>query len=256
MEFNAEKDSIAITIPGFRMRHTADLGKNEIFILTLAIDEGGESNPKPSLFVNKLIIPKVKKWNWVNLGGHGRIVYGPANPGSFVYYTIMFIEGDEDVRNIGNTIDQVFSSEEAKGIINLLSTVNPTTQLVTFVLSSLVTLVGKIMKTNKDDIIFTTEGSFFRDVEPPYNIGDSFNTLNHHIECIVKVFPLVKQENLSPAALFKRNLAFSEKSPILADTNGGSLMEAAEESEIVTSPSESSSELGIELLASIPKKVE
>lgn len=199
MSFNKSTDEIAITIPEFRMRRTADLGKNEIGIVTMAIDASGVANPTPSLHTNSFFIPKVKRWSWVKFGGQGRIVYGPKNPGSFVYYSALFVESDQDVRDFGTTVSNVFASGEATEIIRTLTAPNPTGLLISTVVTELGKLVGKLLSENKNDLIFGTEGSFFRDTNPPYSIGDEFSTLGEHIECKIKVVPLI-QSPAEPAA--------------------------------------------------------
>lgn len=190
MSFDKEKDQIAITIPRFRMRKSADLGKNEIGIVTIAIDSSGTSNPTPTLFTNSFFIPNVKKWSWVDFGGHGRIVYGPKNPGSFIYYNVLFVESDQDVREFGETLSTIFESNEVSTVVKALATPNPTTLLVSNVVSELGKLVSKLLKKNKNDLIYSTEGSFFQATNPPYNIGDTFSTQGEHIECSIRVLPL------------------------------------------------------------------
>ena len=192
MSFNKNTDEIAITIPEFRMRKSADLGKNEIGIVTMAIDASGVANPTPTLHTNSFFIPKVKRWTWVKFGGEGRIVYGPKNPGSFVYYSVLFVESDQDVRDFGNTVSSVFTSGEAKEIVKTLTTPNPTSLLISTVVTELGKLVGKLLSENKNDLIFGTEGSFFRDLNPPYSIGDEFSTVGEQIECKIKVVPLMQ----------------------------------------------------------------
>lgn len=217
MSFNKHTDEIAITIPAFRMRKSADLGKNEIGIITIAIDANGVSNPTPSVFTNSFFIPNVKKWTWVKFGGQGRIVYGPKNPGSFVYYNVLFVESDQDVREFGDTLQEIFDSSEAKTIIQTLATINPTALLITSVVSALGKLVGKILSKNKNDLIYSTEGSFFQGTNPPYNIGDQFNTVGDHIECEIKVLPLIannEEKNLAingiESLVFEKTLINSE----------------------------------------------
>ncbi|MBC7920286.1 MAG: hypothetical protein H7Z75_04275 [Ferruginibacter sp.] len=191
MNFNKDKDDIAITIPGFRMRKGADfLGRNEIGIVTLAVDASGTANPTPTLFTNSFFIPQVKQWTWVKFGGHGRIVYGPKNPGSFVYYSVLFVESDQDVREFGETVTSLFDSPEAKEIVRTLTTPHPTALLVSTVLTELGRLVGKILSKNQNDLVYSTEGSFFRNTLPPYNIDDEFSTEGEHIECQIRVIPL------------------------------------------------------------------
>ena len=193
--FDPSKDKITISIPEFRMKRGSDIGRNEIGIVAFAIDSAGSANSSTSFFTNSFYFPKVNKWSWVKLGGVGRLVYGPKNPGSFVYYNVQFIESDQDVREFGESMKSVFESDEIKGIRDVLSTINPTVSIISAVGAQIGSIVGKILSKNKNDHLFTTEGTFLRDLEPPYNIGDKFSSSNDFIECPILVTPLVERNN-------------------------------------------------------------
>ncbi len=196
MDFNPQQDTIAISVPAFRVRRGTDgLARyTEPYLVSLAIDESGIANPEPVLYLNSLYFPKVAKWTWVNFGGQGRLIYGPKNPGSFVSYSVLFMENDNDVRKLGETVEKVIKSTEAQALLGTLSAANPTYQVASLVLTQLTALVAGMLKQNEDDELARFEGTFFRDFNPPYNIGDSFTHENDFVTCPVKVIPLPLQE--------------------------------------------------------------
>lgn len=212
--FNKHTDAIAITIPYFEMKKSGDIfgGVSEPYIVSIAIDEAGLSNPSANIHFNTFSFPNVKKLQQVKFGGVGRMIYGSQNPGKFVSYSVLFMESDRDVRKAGENIEQILSSSAAKVVTNVLSVANPTYGMVANVVSELGILVGKMMKKNKDDELFRVEGTLLRDTLPPYYIGDSFESFNKYISCPINVIPLIenveegtrgldKSETLSYASL-------------------------------------------------------
>lgn len=197
MPFNKHKDSIAITIPHFEMKKSADIfgGVSEPYIISIAIDEAGLSVPASNVHFNTFAFPNVKKLQQVKFGGVGRMIYGPQNPGKFVSYCILFMESDSDMRQVGENLEEIFASPAAKVVTNALAIANPTYAVVSNVVAQLGILVGKMMKKNKDDELFRVEGTLLRDTNPPYYIGDSFESFNKYIACPVHVIPLTEEEN-------------------------------------------------------------
>lgn len=220
MNFNKEIDHIAVGIPYFRMRHTADwpAKMNEVNISTIAIDEVGIKSSTPSIHINShALVNPVRSWERVDFAGDGgRLIYGPSNPGAFLFCACIYIERDDSSRDLGKQLEEVVKSDELQGITTALSSVpNPTAQLVTGLLSPVLKIVSKFLKSNKDDIIFTQQGTFFRDSRLPYNIGDSFTSSNKFIESSMKIIPLVnnsskKNSVLESSLLVNDSLAYSK----------------------------------------------
>jgi hypothetical protein len=206
MDFDPQNDSIAI--PAFRLRRGADGIRsryNEPYLVTLALDESGVVATEPVLHLNALHFPNVKKWTWVNFGGQGRLMYGPSNPGSFACYSVLFMENDSEVRQLGQTVETILKSPEALGILDTFATVvQPTYQVVSLVLSQLTALVAGLLGQNQEDELGRFEGTFFCDSEPPYNISDQFTHENDFITCPVRVIPLPERENLERTMLSTR----------------------------------------------------
>jgi hypothetical protein len=206
MDFDPQKDPIAIAIPAFRLPRGTDgpLSRyQEPYIVSLAIDESGIVAPEPVLHLNSLYFPKVKRWTWVNFGGQGRLVYGPRNPGSFVCYSVLFMENDSEVRQLGQTVEIILKSPEARGILDTFATVAESTyQVASLVLSQLTGLIAGLLQQNQDDELGRFEGTFFRDFQPPYNTGDQFTHENDFITCPVRVIalPTGQAANLSVLA--------------------------------------------------------
>jgi hypothetical protein len=232
MDFDRKKDHIAITVPYFRMRKSADgLDRwNEINIATIAIDEKGQDNEGPAVYINMLKMEHpVKSWERVDFAGSGRLVYGPAQPGAFVYCAILFLESDNDSRDLGKLLREVAAGAEIKSIVTAVGAlVNPTASIILSLLSPVAAIVGKVLEGSKDDIIYTQEGIFLRDIKPPYHIGDSFKRTNDFIESSLTVIPLL-QSSEAPMS-FRRITA-------LATGDGGN------------------NALTLEALAGVPEKI-
>lgn len=197
MPFNKHKDSIAITIPHFEMKKSADIfgGVSEPYIISISIDESGLSGAASNIHFNTFAFPNVKRLQQVKFGGVGRMIYGPQNPGKFVSYSILFMESDSDVRQAGEYLAEIFASPAAKVVTNALAIANPTYAVAAKVVAELGTLVGKMMKKNKDDELFRIEGTLLQDTNPPYYIGDTFESFNKYIACPVNVIPLIEDES-------------------------------------------------------------
>ncbi|MGY2134417.1 hypothetical protein ACW9KT_19465 [Hymenobacter sp. HD11105] len=218
MTFDPFLHEIAVTIPRFRMRKSADapLPMNQPYLISLALDESGTNNPLSALTFNAHRFPNVRQWSWVEFGGQGRLIYGPGNPGRFVSYSVLFMEDDQNLRDIGGTVEELLSSEEAKGILQLLRGVNPTIAVATTVLSALTGLLAGNMKRNKDDELMRVEGTLLRDMTPPYNIGDTFASTNKYLEVPVKVVPLLSAPVGHELAMFSTIPQRLELAEILA----------------------------------------
>ncbi len=192
---------IAIGIPGFRMRATADwpFRMNEVTISTIAFDEKGVNGSAPSLQINthELINP-VQSWEEVKFAGEGgRLVYGPAEPGAFVYCAAIYVERDDKSRNLGAALEDAVHSDEVKQLMKSLKAIpNPTVQMVTSLAGPVTQLVARILKGNKDDLLFTHQGTFFQNTLPPYNAGDIFTAQNKYISSSLKVIGLDKRDGL------------------------------------------------------------
>ncbi len=200
--FNKYQDEIAVTIPYFEMRKSGDIfgGLSEPYIISIAVSESALKDPNANLQLNNFYFPNIQKCLRVNFGGVGRIIYGPQNPGKFVTYNVLFMESDKDVREAGNNLDQFMRSPEIGAISKALALANPTYGAVAEVVRQIGSLVGKFMKKNKDDELFRLEGALLRDTDPPYNIGDTYESFNKYIACPIHILPIYQSSAESEVA--------------------------------------------------------
>jgi hypothetical protein len=198
MAFNKLTDKIAITIPEFRLKHSADglSPINEPYIITLSVDESGLSNSIPSIHFNAQTFPKTHIWSTVKFDGDGYLIYGPKNPGSFVSYSILFMESDNDVREFGKKMDSVLNNDAFKIILKTLTTVKPEVGIAVTVINSLLDIIAKQLINNKDDELFRVVGTFFRDKTPPYDILRTYSQENKYISYQTRIIPLSESNGL------------------------------------------------------------
>ncbi len=199
--FSKTNDKIAVVVKEFTLKKRADsfLQKySEPYIVSLAIDQSGANNP--AIDFNILPFPNVRKGDTIQFDGQGHLVYGPSNPGEFIAYSILFMESDQDIRDLGKAIESVVKSEAASiGIKALLKAV-PTYGTAISVLTQLTTLVSKKMQENKDDELFRRNGTLLRDVAPPYDILRTYTGENDYIQTKVSIIPLAVSNKLGKSS--------------------------------------------------------
>lgn len=189
-DFDPFTDKIAVLVNEFELKKNPDwpFRYSEPYIVSMAIDQGGANNP--SIDFNILPFPKVKKGDVITFDGQGHLIYGPANPGEFVAYTVLFMESDKDIRNLGNTIEGIIKIEAVQiGMKELLST-NPSYSTASMLLLKLAELIASTMKKNKDDELYRRNGTLLRDTVTPFEIATSFDGGNDFIRSKVTVIPL------------------------------------------------------------------
>ena len=145
------------------------------------------------MILNLLPFPKVRKGDVIQFDGNGQLIYGPSNPGEFLAYSILVIESDKDIRKAGEDIDKIVKSESASmGMISILQS-NPTFTVVSQALGELIELISIQLKQNKDDELFRRNGTLLRDTLPPYNISETFTSMNDFIALKTEVIPLIEK---------------------------------------------------------------
>jgi len=199
--FNREKDKIAVVIKEFTLLKRADgflQRYSEPYIVSLAIDQAGANSL--AIDFNILPFPNVKKGDTIEFDGQGHLIYGPSNPGEFVAYTILFMESDQDIRDLGKTIESIVKSEAMSIGVKALLTAVPTYGTAITVLTELTALVSKKMQENKDDELFRRNGTLLRDVTPAFDILRTYTGENDFIKTKVSIIPLSISNKLGKAS--------------------------------------------------------
>lgn len=191
MPFNPSKDKIAVTIPKFTLlKHVDGILEryNEPYIVSVAIDESGKADPH--IDFNFMPFPKVAKGGTVTMLGDGHLVYGPKNPGEFLAVSVLIMENDKDIRKLGKVVEDVVKSTAVDLGIKAVVAANPGAAAVLGILKELTQLVAGYLKSNEDDELYRTEGTFLRDHEAPYHINRSYEVGNEFVTMNMNIIPL------------------------------------------------------------------
>ena len=167
---------------------------SEPYIVSFAIDETGLA--KSAIEFNVLPFPQVRKGDTVSFDGQGHLIYGPSNPGEFLVYSILFMESDQDLRELSQTIETILKSEAISVGIKAMLNAVPSYATTINVLSQLSTLVSEKMRDNKDDELFRRNGTLLRGVIPAYDILRTYTGKNDFIEVKVGIIPLSESNEL------------------------------------------------------------
>ncbi len=122
--------------------------------------------------------------------GDGHLVYGPKQPGSFLAISVLMMEDDSALRRLGMTLEEIVQSKAVDAGAKVVLAANPGAQAVVTIVRSVMDLVAGILKENKDDELFRTDGVFLRDVDNPYHINRLFRRANDFVDVDLKVIPL------------------------------------------------------------------
>lgn len=200
MKFNPNTDQIAITIPKFTLlRHSDSIFQmyNEPYILSMAIDASGNANPE--IDFNFMPFPKIAEGGTVTMLGDGHLLYGPKNPGDFVAISVLIMEQDQDVRDLGEQLETVVESKALDLGIKAVIAANPGSAIALAMLRELTGLVAGFLRTNKDDELFRTEGVYLKGRPVPYDINRSFTYQNDFVSLDLKIIPLQEHNEQGPA---------------------------------------------------------
>lgn len=196
--FDKNTDKIAIAIKEFTLLRNVDWERpfdcySEPYIVSVAIDSSGASTP--SIDFNVKPFARVRRGDTITFDGQGHLIYGPKNPGEFVAYSMLFMESDQDVRDFGQMIGDIISSEAINLGLKAILAANPTWNLAITITEKLIDVIASTMKAKKDDELFRRNGTLLRDVEPPYDILRSYIGRNDTIECKTSIIAL-EQSNM------------------------------------------------------------
>ena len=151
-KFNPLRDNVAVVVKEFTLKRKSEIFLDrfsEPYIVSMAIDESGASNP--SIDFNILSFPNVKKGDKITFDGQGHLIYGPGNPGKFLAYSVLFMESDKDVRDFGNLVEEIMTSEAVNMGAKALLTAAPSYSTAITLLQKLTELIAIQLQKNKDD---------------------------------------------------------------------------------------------------------
>ena len=200
MPFDPQIDAIAITIPRFTLRKHADpilTTYNEPYLLSFCVDEAGCA--APGVDFNVMPFPKVKAGATVVMLGDGHLLYGPRNPGSFVALSVLVMESDKDLRQLGTTLQGIVRHQAVSLGMQAVLAAHPGAAAVLGILKELTQLVAGQLKNNKDDELCRIEGTFLRDHAVPYHVNRAYTGLgNDYVELSLHILPLQAPNGQGP----------------------------------------------------------
>jgi len=185
-----EPTSIGIVLRQIRLLKRGDSflhGNSELCVLRAAFAETDDSQKTPVIL--EAYFPEAKSGKILPIAGNGLLIYGPGNPGSYVTYVIKIIESDKDIRESGQTLNELITSPKIDTILSTLK-LNPTATIAASVIKSVLDIVSSAMIKNKTDDLFQAEGTVFRGSTPPYLLKKIQPVHNEYINAQIQVLPL------------------------------------------------------------------
>jgi hypothetical protein len=190
--FDRNNAKIAITMPRFTLLRRRDgifQKRNEPYVVSVAVD-AAQNQANPSIDFNALPFPNVVAGDEIRMLGHGHLFYGPRHPGAWVALSVLFMESDQDLRDLGTRVNRVVQSKATDLAMKTVLAAKPGFGPVIGLLKELTQLVAAELQSNKDDELFRTHGIFLRDHPAPFDINRVYHRSNEFIEAEIKVTPL------------------------------------------------------------------
>jgi hypothetical protein len=196
-EFDPQKDKIAVMLRSFTIKKGTGIGDgrySEPYFIFISIPESGNSKIDKIDLLTKSY-PKTRKRVKNEMLGDGFQIYGPANPGEYLAFSVLVMESDEDVRKTGKTLDDVVKSNFVKVFKKVVTGINNPTAAIAFqVAEALGKEMAVLMSEDKDDSLFYTAGSLLRDKlgenSMPYKIQSVMNPSNAYVDLEIQVLPI------------------------------------------------------------------
>lgn len=195
MSFDRMNDPIVLTVPSFTLLKHVDgpfQRYNEPYLVSMAVDERGSANP--AIEFSFMPFPKVRAGGSVTFIGDGHLIYGPRNPGSFVAVSVLMMESDKDMQNLGATIQAAVQSEAVALGMKAVLAAHPGAAATLGILKELCQFVGGLLKNNGDDELFRMEGTFLRDQPAPYHVDSAYDVGNDYASLKLAVRSLSRHD--------------------------------------------------------------
>jgi hypothetical protein len=139
-----------------------DPGKGDIYLVTLVTDSIGAEPMK----LEVKTFNDVRDAEALQIGPAGLAMYRnePGKLPRYLDYRILVAESDQELRDAGGVIDEVRNDGTFKsfrdGLLKLTGAAAPTIALATAAADFTMSLMGRILKMNRDDQLIYIAGSF------------------------------------------------------------------------------------------------
>lgn len=185
-DFDPDQDKIALMLKSFTVKvKDKGLGKKnrqylEPYIIGMSIAQNGIGNLGINLA--NASYPNTRMNEKKEFIGNGLRIYGPENPGDFLVFEILVMESNQEIRDAGKVLGEVMGSDEIKNNLLPKLAVNPTMGIATQVLSTVCSLVSKILKDTRDEQLLRIHGTLMRDIigttDLPFMVGKTISDKN------------------------------------------------------------------------------
>jgi hypothetical protein len=195
-EFDPFKDKIAVMLRSFKIKKKVGMGDrkySEPYFITIAIPQNKALAFQNVEFTTRHF-PKIRRGAKTPFLGYGMQIYGPANPGEFLAFSVLVMESDQDVRKAGESLRAALDSDFAQTAFSTLGTINPSVAIATKLAEQLARLIAERMKKNEDDEVFLTSGALLRDVmdaeNKAFHIQEMMFPSNDYVDLEIEVLPV------------------------------------------------------------------
>ncbi|GGF04806.1 hypothetical protein GCM10011383_14930 [Hymenobacter cavernae] len=197
---NIDRAFLPITVKAVRLslktvfiEKVRELGKGEIQVISIVTD-GVSAEP---IQLQAEVYKKVKKRSFLPIGPAGITLYRTETDGKvpgFLDYRILIMEVDEDIRKVGEMLDEVRQDKQFESFKQSLLAVTtftaPQIALIGAAADLTLNLVAKIFKGKKDRQLYLLQGSFdnaFDDLGVGFGIisqGNENATITYQVEVV------------------------------------------------------------------------
>lgn len=195
---------IAVFLTDFTLKKNADTffqRYSEPYFVSLTLV--GEENDRNLIFPAKpMIYPNVRKNGKITFAGEGHLLAEPKKPtDGYVFFSILFMESDSDMRKIGDVFKQTTKTiwEASKDVIKADPNAYVAASIGRGILDSLA--IG--FSENSDDLLYRLSGTFLESSN--FSIGEKHRFANDWIDCgiTVKSFSPKEYEEFKKSSSYK-----------------------------------------------------
>ena len=179
---------IAVFLTDFTLKKNADTffqRYSEPYFVSLTLV--GEEEKRRDIFPAKpMIYPNVRKNGKITFAGEGHLLAKPKAPtDGYVFFSILFMESDSDMRKIGDVFKQTTKTiwEASKDAIKA----DPSAYIAASIGRGILESLAIGFSENSDDQLFRLSGTFLESSDPSYSINEHHRFGNDWIDCGITV---------------------------------------------------------------------
>jgi hypothetical protein len=162
MSIDPSVTDIRMSLKEVYVKDTRDLGKGDIYLVTLVTDN---LSAEPFTITIKTF-EDIHDDERLPIGPGGLAIYRnePGKIPRFLDYRILVVESDQEIRQAVDVLEQVKEDEQYKSFRDSLSAMvgvsHPATALITVAADFVMGLIARVLRMNRDDQIIYIAGSF------------------------------------------------------------------------------------------------